>query len=135
MQEMSKHCVMENLNLGRISQVLGLGFSIPNYLSWVLDLESQDLGHGSLVVVSGSSILVPRSLVSGLGSQSIQKLLKRVTKIYYKIWQVLQNVTSIIKCDRKFLHSVTSVTKCDRKLLQSVAGITKYNRKLLQGET
>ena len=61
-KQISKQCVIENLNLGDISQVLGLGFwsgsSTLYRLSWILDRESQ-----VLVPVPWSWFLDPRSWV------------------------------------------------------------------------
>ena len=63
------------------------------------------------------------------------KLLQSATKVYYKVWQVLQSAT------KSLLQSVTGITKCDsyykvwqkfyykvRQVLQSVTGITKCDR-------
>ena len=55
----------------------------------------------------------------------ITKLLQSVTKVYYKVRQVLQSTSGITKCNRLLLHSASGITKCDRLLLQSVSGITK----------
>ena len=39
--------------------------------------------------------------------------LQTVTKVYYKVCQVLQNTSAIKKCDSLLLHSVSGITKCD----------------------
>ena len=58
--------------------------------------------------------------------QFITKLLQSVTKVYYKVSQVLQRTSGITKCDRLLIKNASGITKYDRLLLQNApAVITK----------
>ena len=66
--------------------------------------------------------------------QFIAKLLQSVTKVYYKVSQVLQRTSGITKCDRLLIQNTSGITKCDscyykmrQQLLQSVTVITKWD--------
>ena len=103
MEEMSKECVLQNLNLGHWCQVLGLVL-VLHLKSWIpgLDLDCQVLHLGSWIL-----------LIPGLGC--------RYHKVGHKL---LLSTTGITKCDRKLRQIVRGVTKCDKQLSQYAARIT-----------
>lgn len=126
MDDMSKQCVLENLNLGHWFQVLGLVL-ILDLKSWIrdLDLSCQVLHLGSWILqILGLRCCYHKVghelLLSVTGITKCNRCYRSVTENYDKLWQVLQSETGNYYNMRQVLQSVTIIGKSVLMALQKV---------------